>query len=113
MRRISSCCFHTHCLPRSIRFPWPDNEVLYCLFLSLLFCFAFIGLKAQNHGTIKAVVLDSATSQPVQLATVSILDLRDSSLVAYTVTGKDGTFTLRVTPKTHTVEKSSMAQVIS
>lgn len=40
-------------------------------------------------------MLDSTTNQPVQLATVSILDLKDSSLVAYTVTDKTGQFALR------------------
>lgn len=50
---------------------------------------------AQNRGIVKAIVLDSATRQPVQLATISILKLSDTSLIAYTVTDKDGSFSLR------------------
>ncbi|MCR8561819.1 outer membrane beta-barrel protein [Mucilaginibacter sp. BJC16-A38] len=53
-----------------------------------------IGARAQNHGTVKAVILDTLTNQPISLATVSILKQQDSSLVSYTITDKNGAFTL-------------------
>ncbi|SHM53444.1 outer membrane beta-barrel protein [Mucilaginibacter sp. OK098] len=53
-----------------------------------------IAAKAQNHGVVKAIILDSLSKQPIQLATVSILKLQDSSLISYTVTDKNGAFTL-------------------
>jgi len=65
------------------------------IFLFLFFSAAIVSAKAQNHGSVKAIVLDSVTNQPIQLATVSVLELKDSSLVAYTVTDKNGGFTLR------------------
>ena len=65
------------------------------LFWFFLFSIAFVAAKAQNHGTVKAIVLDSVTNQPIQLATVSVLEQKDSSLVTYTVTDKNGAFILR------------------
>src|ERR1700754_4882602 len=51
--------------------------------------------KAQNHGVIKATVIDSVTGQPVLLATVSILRQKDTALMSYTTTDKNGEFVLR------------------
>jgi len=65
------------------------------LFLCVLLCSLFFTAEAQNRGMVKAIVLDSVTNQPVQLATVSVLTVKDSSLVAYTVTDKNGAFILR------------------
>jgi Outer membrane protein beta-barrel family/CarboxypepD_reg-like domain len=63
----------------------------------LLFLLSVVVLaaKAQERATVKATVLDSLTNQPIALATVSVLSLKDSSLVSYTVTDKNGEFTLR------------------
>src|ERR1700743_2212725 len=63
----------------------------------LLFVFGIIAtnIHAQNHASIKAVVIDSANKQPISLATVSIQRLRDTTLVSYTTTDKNGAFTLR------------------
>jgi hypothetical protein len=63
----------------------------------LLFVFGIIAtnIYAQNHAIIKAVVIDSLNKQPVPLATVSILRLRDTALISYTTTDKNGDFTLR------------------
>jgi len=65
------------------------------IFMFLLFNLFFIAANAQDHGTVKAIVLDSLTNQPIPLATVSVLQLKDSSLVSYTVTDKNGVFILR------------------
>jgi hypothetical protein len=65
------------------------------ILLILLFCLSFVAAKAQNQATVKGVVLDSVEKIPVQFVTVSVLRLKDSSLVAYTITDKTGAFTLR------------------
>ncbi len=61
----------------------------------LLINFFFIAAKAQNHGVVKGIVLDSLTQLPIQYATVSVLRVKDTSLISYTVTDKNGAFTLR------------------
>jgi hypothetical protein len=66
----------------------------YITFLTLLIL-TTISAGAQNHGTVKAIILDSLNQQPIPFATVSVLNLRDSSLVSYTITDKTGAFTLR------------------
>ena len=50
---------------------------------------------AQKRHTITATVIDSATHEPVELATVAVLRVSDSSLVSYTLTDKNGVFMLR------------------
>src|ERR1700743_3535908 len=64
------------------------------LFLLLIFAVGTFIAKAQNHGVVKAIIIDSVTHQPVQLATISILKLSDTSLISYTVTDKNGAFAL-------------------
>jgi hypothetical protein len=65
------------------------------IFLIFQLSIAAISAAAQNRGMVTAIILDSVTRQPVQLATVSVLNSKDSSLVTYTVTDKNGAFTLR------------------
>lgn len=76
------------------------------LLLSLLIIMALTA-GAQNRGTIKAVILDSVSQQPVQLATISLLKLSDTSLISYTVTDKNGAFVL------HNVKQESSRLLIS
>jgi len=64
------------------------------LFLLPLLVIIALTAEAQNHGTVKAIILDSVTHEPIQLATVSVLRLSDTSLISYTVTDKNGAFTL-------------------
>ena len=61
------------------------------IFLILIFSLSAFG---QNRGNVKALVLDSISKQPVGFATVAVLKLKDSSLIAYTITDKEGNFTL-------------------
>jgi len=65
------------------------------LFFLFLLNAVVIAGSAQNHGIVKAIILDSLNKQPVPLATVSILKISDSSLISYTITDKNGAFTLR------------------
>src|ERR1700753_2374978 len=61
----------------------------------LLLILITIAARAQNHNSVKAMVMDSLSKQPVGYVTVAVLKVRDSSLVSYTITDKTGTFTLR------------------
>ncbi|WP_428329890.1 outer membrane beta-barrel protein [Mucilaginibacter sp.] len=65
------------------------------IYLLILLTAFFITAKAQNHGVVKAVLLDSLDKKPIPFATISVLKLRDSALVSYTITDKNGAFTLR------------------
>ena len=66
---------------------------------NLLLITIFLGLiaicKAQNRHDITAIVTDSITRQPLELTTIAVLKVSDSSLVSYTLTDKQGVFTLR------------------
>jgi hypothetical protein len=64
--------------------------------LILVFLLLFAGFcHAQTKHAITAKVVDSTDHQPVELATVAIITVRDSALVCYTTTDKQGTFVLR------------------
>lgn len=49
---------------------------------------------AQTRHAIIATIIDSALKQPLEYTTVALLDVRDSSLVSYTLTDKNGVFML-------------------
>jgi hypothetical protein len=49
---------------------------------------------AQSRHTITATVIDSAGHTPLEFVTVAVLQVKDSSLVSYTRTDKNGLFTL-------------------
>jgi hypothetical protein len=63
----------------------------------LLLLFASQGF-AQNRSDIHGKVVDSLTSEPMEFATTAVLDMKDSSLVSYTLTIKSGVFTLHNLP---------------
>jgi hypothetical protein len=67
--------------------------------------FAFIALLifssavfAQNKGAIKGNILDSVSKAPIEYATVAIINAKDTSLISYTLTQKDGAFKLSGIP---------------
>ncbi len=65
-------------------------------FLTLITFFLITGIcQAQSRHNITATIIDSATKQPLELTTVALLDSRDSSLISYTITDKNGVFILR------------------
>ena len=74
------------------------NKILL-VFISSLF---FTSLFAQNKSDIKGRVIDSLDKKPLELVTIGITDLKDSSFVSYTSTTKTGDFYLKNMP----VEKS-------
>jgi len=65
--------------------------------LSFLLAVSTVSM-AQNRSSVKGKVIDSASLSPLELATIAIVDPNDSSLVSYTVSTKDGTFSLRNLP---------------
>ncbi|MBB6112177.1 Outer membrane protein beta-barrel family protein [Mucilaginibacter lappiensis] len=64
------------------------------LILALLLLFTGF-CHAQTKHAIRAKVIDSADHEPIELATVAIINVRDSSLMSYTTTDKQGAFMLR------------------
>lgn len=67
-------------------------------FLSLLCCLLFFTASAQNKATLKGTVIDSASNQPLEHATVTVIDVKDSSMVAYTLSRANGGFELSGLP---------------
>ena len=62
---------------------------------SLIFTFllfAFYTVNAQNDITISGTVLDINTQLPIELATVYFSNVKDSTLIEYTTTDKNGFF---------------------
>jgi hypothetical protein len=55
-------------------------------------------LFAQNRSTLKGTVLDSASKSPVEFVTVAIVNAKDTSLISYTITNKNGLFSLTGIP---------------
>jgi hypothetical protein len=67
--------------------------------LGALFLFLFTMLSAayaqKADGSIRGKLIDTLLRQPITDATVSVLDLKDSSLVTYTLTNKEGAFEIK------------------
>src|SRR6185437_6648724 len=57
-----------------------------------------LNVNGQSQHIIKGAVTDSLTAQPVQLSTVAIVDMGDSSLYSYTVSDRKGKFALYKLP---------------
>jgi hypothetical protein len=63
----------------------------------LLLCYISIGF-AQNHALIRGIVIDSLNNKPLELSTVAIVNVKDTTLIAYTLTKKTGSFELSNLP---------------
>ncbi|RPD43066.1 outer membrane beta-barrel protein [Chitinophaga barathri] len=55
--------------------------------------------QRMGYAPLKGIVTDSATSQPLEAATVSVFTAADSALVSYTITNRRGEFTIQNVPK--------------
>jgi hypothetical protein len=55
-------------------------------------------LFAQSKASLKGIVLDSVSKSPVEFVTVAIVNAKDTSLISYTITNKNGMFTLTGLP---------------
>lgn len=51
-------------------------------------------LFAQKSGSVKGIVYDTIGHQPISAATITVLNKKDSSLVTFTMTIRDGSFSL-------------------
>ncbi|GAB2765339.1 outer membrane beta-barrel protein [Salinimicrobium soli] len=66
----------------------------------LLFCALFIGVAATaQQFTISGKLVDSQTQNPLESATVFVETVKDSSLVSYSISGKDGSFVIEGSKK--------------
>lgn len=61
------------------------------LYLFLLLLFGFSSF-AQNNITIKGKILDKKTQLPLESATVYLTSVKDSTVIDYTITDKNGFF---------------------
>ena len=50
---------------------------------------------AQKNGSIKGIAFDTISKQPVSMATVTVVEKKDSSLVTFTMTDNKGYFELK------------------
>ena len=64
----------------------------------LLFILVGFNALAQNKTTVKGIVADSSSKVPVEFATVAIVNAKDTSLISYTLTDKNGIFKLSGIP---------------
>ncbi|WP_166920088.1 outer membrane beta-barrel protein [Flavobacterium poyangense] len=66
---------------------------LYSFFLLLFFCYT---ASAQSDIVVKGTVIDINTQLPMELATVYFTTVRDSAVIEYTTTDKNGFFSLNI-----------------
>ncbi|WCT13929.1 carboxypeptidase-like regulatory domain-containing protein [Mucilaginibacter jinjuensis] len=61
---------------------------------------AALRANGQNTAAIKGTLIDSLDKKPVEFATVAVIDMRDtlSTLIAYTLSNKEGAFALHNIP---------------
>jgi hypothetical protein len=64
--------------------------IIMMLFSAMLF--------AQSKSNLKGIVLDSVSKSPVEFVTVAIVNAKDTSLISYTITNKNGLFSLTGLP---------------
>ncbi|HEX7844672.1 MAG TPA: carboxypeptidase regulatory-like domain-containing protein, partial [Chitinophagaceae bacterium] len=65
------------------------------VYLLLLLIGCSTAVLAQKNGTIKGVAFDTISKQPVAMATISVLEKKDSSLVTFSMTDAAGRFELK------------------
>jgi hypothetical protein len=64
--------------------------ILFVLFPAVVF--------AQNRTSVKGQIIDSASKAPIERATVAIVSAKDTTLISYTLTQKNGNFNLSGIP---------------
>jgi hypothetical protein len=69
------------------------RQALSLIVFTLLASFAAIAQKAD--GSIKGKLIDTASKKPITDATVSILNAKDSSLITFTLSNKQGIFEIK------------------
>jgi len=71
---------------------------------SLLLLFLATGTIAQNKASIKGLLADSATKAPLEHATIAVVNAKDTSLVSYTLSDKNGGFHISGIPTDRTTK---------
>lgn len=71
------------------------SKLSVCL---LLLYFLSSAVHAQSKSTVSGVVADSLSKAPVEFVTVALVNAKDTSLISYTLTQKDGSFKLSGLP---------------
>src|SRR5882724_2918540 len=65
----------------------------FSLFSFILLC--KLAVTAQHDGSVRGILMDTAIRQPVQNATVTVMDAKDSSLIAFSRSEQNGRFTIK------------------
>src|SRR5882757_5860207 len=68
---------------------------IYLLIISILFITALQTARAQQEGSIKGMIKDTASGLPLNGATITVLLAKDSSLVSFSRTNSNGFFNIR------------------
>jgi hypothetical protein len=68
------------------------------IFLSIFFLIIITSAYGQNRTIIRGKIIDSLTKTPLELATISVVDVTDTTLLSYTLSNKLGEFVLRDLP---------------
>ena len=68
------------------------------LFALLILTATALFASAQNKASLKGIVTDSLSNSALEYATVAVVNAKDTSLVAYTITEKNGSFRLTGLP---------------
>ncbi|MDI1257249.1 MAG: outer membrane beta-barrel protein [Flavobacterium sp.] len=64
------------------------------IYLSLVFLFLAFSLSAQSNITIKGKIIDESAKLPLESATVYLTSVKDSTIIDYTISDKNGAFQL-------------------
>lgn len=65
---------------------------------SLMLLFVAVTASAQNKATVKGILADSLTKNPLEYATVAVVNTKDTSLISYTLSDKNGGFNISGIP---------------
>lgn len=60
--------------------------------LLLISCFLFVLLLKAQSGTVSGKIIDSATKKALQLTTITIFDVKDTSIITYRLSMENGVF---------------------
>lgn len=76
----------------------------------ILFLCVFLGLEAQSQtANITGTVFDETTKEAIELASIRVLNAKDSAYVAGGVTNKEGKFAMNVKPGNYIVQVSFLS----
>ncbi|NDP27350.1 MAG: outer membrane beta-barrel protein [Flavobacterium sp.] len=65
---------------------------MFKFYIAFAFLFFFFTSKAQNNITIEGEILSEKTKIPIELATVYLTSVKDSTVIDYTISDKNGSF---------------------